>query len=49
MPLWQLRRDFAPDVSIRTIKRRLAEHGIHKHIKAERPRLIPVLARKRYA
>jgi transposase len=31
-----------------TIKRRLAEHGIHKHIKAERPRITPVLARRRY-
>lgn len=48
IPLWQLRQDFAPQASIRTIKRRLAEHGIHKHIKAERPRLTPVLARKRY-
>ena len=44
----ELRKNFASLVSVSTIKRRLAEFGVHKHIKAERPRLTPHQAWRRY-
>ena len=44
----ELRQDFASLVSVSTIKRWLAEYGVHKHIKAERPRLTSHHAWKRY-
>jgi hypothetical protein len=45
----QIRQEFAVSLSISTIKRRLSEHGIHKHIKADRPLLDVYDARRRLA